>query len=314
MTFALAVTAALLLDRLLGEPRRWHPLAGFGRLAQWLEARLYGMAPATPAGRRIRGVAAVAILLAPLVWLVSLLAAPPVAGSAAAILALYFAVGQRSLAEHAARVEAALQNGDLDGARSQAAMLVSRDTQAMQPADVARATVESVLENGNDAVFGALFWFLAAGAPGAVLYRLSNTLDAMWGYRNPRYRYFGWAAARLDDLLNFVPARLTALTYALLGRTGLSLACWRRQARLWESPNAGPVMAAGAGSLGVSLGGPASYQGRIEARPLLGAGQEAAPGDIARARALVRRGVWLWLALIWIGGLCLAWIGGQPLA
>jgi len=309
-----SLAAALLLDRLLGEPRRRHPLAGFGKLASWLEARLYGSAAATPAVRRSRGVVAVAILLIPLVWLATLLAALPSVGVAAGVVFLYLAIGQRSLAEHAQRVLDALQAGDLALARRQVGMMVSRDTGDMQPPDIARAAVESVLENGNDAVFGALFWFLVAGAPGAVLYRLSNTLDAMWGYRSERYLHFGWAAARLDDLLNFIPARLTALTYALLGRAGTALACWRSQARQWESPNAGPVMAAGAGSLGVSLGGPASYHGRVETRPPLGRGADAAPGDIARAIALVRRGVWLWLAVVFCGGLCLAWIGGHPLA
>lgn len=309
-----SLAAALLLDRLFGEPRRWHPLAGFGKLASWLEVRLYGPAAAAPAVRRLRGIAAVAILLVPLVWLATLLAALPSAGVALGIVLLYLAIGQRSLAEHARRVLDALQRCDLELAQRQVGMMVSRDTGAMQPPDIARAAVESVLENGNDAVFGALFWFLVAGAPGAVLYRLSNTLDAMWGYRSERYLHFGWAAARLDDLLNFIPARLTALTYALLGRAGTALACWRSQARQWESPNAGPVMAAGAGSLGVSLGGPASYHGRVETRPPLGRGAAAAPGDIARALALVRRGVWLWLAAVFCGGLCLAWIGGQLLA
>jgi adenosylcobinamide-phosphate synthase len=125
----------------------------------------------------------------------------------------------------------------------------------------------------------------------------------MWGYRTQRFLHFGWAAARIDDALNFVPARLTALSYALFGRTRRALACWRQQAPVWESPNAGPVMSAGAGSLGVALGGPAIYHGQIEDRPILGEGRPAQGGDINRALGLMRRSVVLWLTIFIIGGI-----------
>ena len=162
---------------------------------------------------------------------------------------------------------------------------------------MARAGTESVLENGNDAVFGALFWFMLGGAGGVLLFRLANTLDAMWGYRTPRYLRFGWAAARIDDALNALPARLTALTYAVLGNTRCALKCWRTQAAAWDSPNAGPVMAAGAGALGVALGGGAHYHGQWEQRPPLGAGRTPDAGAIRAAITLVRRGSVLWLAI-----------------
>jgi len=181
--------------------------------------------------------------------------------------------------------------------------MVSRDTAKMDARAVAAAAVESVLENGNDAVFGALCWFLVAGAPGVLLFRLSNTLDAMWGYRTPRYLYFGWAAARFDDVLNFIPARLTALTYALIGSTRTALHCWRVQAPQWESPNAGPVMAAGAGALGVGLGGGAYYHGEWEDRPALGLGSPPNAASIQAALRLVRSGVVLWLLLVIAGEL-----------
>lgn len=158
--------------------------------------------------------------------------------------------------------------------------------------------MESALENGSDAVFAPLFWLVVAGAPGVMLYRLANTLDAMWGYRNARFTGFGWAAARIDDVLNWIPARLTAMNYALLGHTADALRCWRTQAPQWSSPNAGPVMAAGAGSLRVRLGGAARYEGVEEARPPLGTGKPATAVDITRALTLVSRTLWLWLGVL----------------
>jgi adenosylcobinamide-phosphate synthase len=130
------------------------------------------------------------------------------------------------------------------------------------------------------------------------MFRLANTLDAMWGYRTPRYLRFGWAAARFDDVLNFVPARLTAASYALMGDTRTAWRCWRTQAPLWDSPNAGPVMAAGAGSLNVLLGGPAIYNGALETRPVLGFGMTASPRHVVAALRLVERTTLLWLAVL----------------
>jgi adenosylcobinamide-phosphate synthase len=125
-------------------------------------------------------------------------------------------------------------------ARQHVGWMVSRQTEDLDAAGVASACLESTLENGNDAIFGALFWFALLGGPGALLFRLANTLDAMWGYRNPRFADFGWAAARIDDLLNFIPARLTALSYALCGRTRSALRCWREQGRELEEPQRRP--------------------------------------------------------------------------
>ena len=300
--FAVPITAllAVVLDRLLGEPPRWHPLVGFGWLAQRVEASLYEAS-------RLRGAVAVALLVGG--FALAAFLAHRSLGSWAWLLdvaLLYLALGAASLGEHAAAVRRALDAGELDAARRSVGRIVSRDTADMDETAVARATLESVLENGCDAVFGALFWFLVAGAPGVVAYRLANTLDAMWGYKTDRYLHFGWAAARLDDLLNWIPARLTALTYLLLGKSGAAWRCWRSQAANWESPNAGPVMAAGAGALTVKLGGPAVYHGCLEIRPPLGEGREPVAADITRAVALVRRGMWLWLLVAFFGGWTLA--------
>jgi adenosylcobinamide-phosphate synthase len=291
---ALLVFTALALDWLFGEPRRWHPLVGFGRLAQALERRLH-------ADTRARGFLSVVLLLTPFT-LLALLADTMPWHFVLDVTLLYLAIGWRSLGEHAGRVRDALRADDLTAARHCVGRMVSRDTSVLDREGVAGATVESVLENGNDAVFGAIFWFVVAGAPGVVLYRLANTLDAMWGYRNDRYRRFGWAAARLDDVLNFLPARLTALGYALVGHFTRALRCWRSQGRQWKSPNAGPVMAAGAGSLGVRLGGEACYHGAMQARPPLGEGHGARTDDIDHALRLIRRTLGLWMLVLVTGG------------
>jgi adenosylcobinamide-phosphate synthase len=289
--------AAMVLDWCLGEPRRWHPLVGFGAVAQRLEVALLGGDGVSPALARARGAAAALLAVAPPTALIATLIRVPRMGVALQVLVLYLVIGRRSLHLHARRVAEALDDNDLPAARQRVAMMVSRDTGAMQRTEIARAAVESVLENGNDAVFGALFWFALAGAPGALCYRLVNTLDAMWGYRTPHYLYFGWAAARLDDLLNLVPARLTALSYALCGHARSALHCWREQSRLWESPNAGPVMASGAGSLRLRLGGPAFYHGHWKARPALGEGAEPEAADISRALRLLAHGTLIWLGI-----------------
>ncbi len=292
----LAMVVGLLLDAALGEPRRWHPLVGFGRWTRLVERALRHPS-------RGRGVLAWLFAVLPVftaVTAIALLAAwaSPWALVAVDIACLYFALGLRSLGEHARPVAQALRAGDLGAARVAVGRMVSRDTDALDATAVAAAATESVLENGNDAVFGALFWYLVLGAPGAVLYRLANTLDAMWGYRTPRYERFGWAAARVDDALNWLPARLTALAYASVGRTRAALRCWHSQARAWDSPNAGPVMAAGAGALGVRLGGPAPYNGHQEDRPELGEGAAPDAGAIDASLRLARRATLLWVGIV----------------
>jgi len=289
---ALALVAGVLLDLLLGEARRWHPLVGFGRLANALERRLNG------GGLRIaRGLLGWMLAVLPLTLLAWL--ACTWGGAAVHALLLYVGIGLRSLRDHTLPIHAALTRGDIDDARMLTSRIVSRDTAQANESDLAKAGAESLLENGNDAVFGTLFWFLVAGGAGVVLFRLANTLDAMWGYRTERFNLFGRVAARIDDVLNWVPARLTALSYVLLAERGRLHAwrCWRAQAPAWSSPNAGPVMASGAGALGVQLGGAAVYDGVTELRPPLGSGPDARADDILRAWRLVRRTTLLWVCV-----------------
>ena len=296
-----AAVSGVVLDRLLGEARRWHPLVVFGCLANGIE-KIFNRATNHGLLRRVCGVLAWALAVLPWVVLVILGNPGGAAGWLLDVFLLYLALGGRSLAEHAERVAADLAAGDLPAAREHVGWIVSRQTEQLDESGVAKASVESTLENGNDAIFGALFWFGLLGGAGAVLFRLVNTLDAMWGYKTERFLDFGWGAARIDDLLNYIPARLTALSYALCGRTRQALDCWWRQAPLWESPNAGPVMAAGAGSLGLSLGGAAVYHGHVEERPVLGEGDAARGQDIPRALTLVRRSIALWLTVYLCAG------------
>ena len=285
---------AVALDYVLGEPRRYHPLVGFGWLASKLEARLNPARHQARPLQRLTGGAALLLLLSPFALLAWWLCNLQPLGIIVDILLLYFAIGHKSLHQHAQAVTQALANNDEVQARIAASCMVSRDSAAIEPVP---ATIESVLENGNDGVFGALLWFFVLGGTGALLFRLVNTMDAMWGYKTPRLYYFGWAAARLDDVLNYIPARLTALTYALLGKTRTALRCWASQAPLWDSPNAGPVMAAGAGALNIKLGGAARYQDEWHERPQLGSNKQPIAADIERALKLVRHGVYLWLSL-----------------
>lgn len=292
---AFAVIASVLLDAWLGEPKRWHPLVGFGRLANRIESRLNKQGSALTA--RSFGLVAWLLLLAPLV-LLSYFAVRSTFGWLVDVLLLYFSIGARSLMQHAQQVYTPLSQHNIADAQHAVSMIVSRDTSQLNETEIATATVESVLENGNDAIFGAIFWFILLGGTGALMFRLANTLDAMWGYRTPRFLYFGWAAARLDDLLNLIPARLTALSYAFCGHTRSAIKCWATQASTWYSPNAGPVMSAGAGALYVSLGGTAVYHGQAKKRPLLGLGNVANHTHILAAMQLVKRSLTMWCAII----------------
>ena len=305
MTAVFIIIAALLLDAWLGEPRRWHPLVGFGVLADRVERRRNTLSAGVGSG----AVAAALLVVPPVaVLLVAGWLLPGWLWVCIEVVGLYLALGLHSLRSHARAVLGPLANGDLDAARRAVGQMVSRDTAALDARGVSTAATESVLENGADAVFATLFWFAVAGLPGVVLHRLVNTLDAMWGYRTPRYNAFGRCVARVDDVLNWVPARLTALAYALVGRTLDALICWRRQGGDWESPNAGPVMAAGAGAIGVVLGGPAPYSDGLRQRPTLGDGSFPGPLAAEAALVLVYRAVFLWLAVMATGAVAWALI------
>jgi adenosylcobinamide-phosphate synthase len=282
---ALAIVAAFAADRLLGDPARLHPVAGFGALAAWLERRLWR--PSRVAG------AAHAASLVGAVWVV-IAAAMRLARGGRAVLAaavLWASLGGRSLERSALRLRAALVAGDLGRARALAPALVGRDPTRLDPAGLARAAVESVAENTSDAVVAPLLWMAALGPPGAAAYRAINTLDAMVGHRDERHLRFGWSAARLDDVANWLPARVTAVLVAALARGRRRAVCRAAfvDGARHPSPNAGRVEGAFAGAMGVRLGGINQYAHGPEERPRLGDGAAPSDHDIVRAVALARR-------------------------
>ncbi len=273
---ALAAALGLSLDALLGDPpNRAHPVAWFGSAMTALEQRMYR-------NSRVRGVAYCGVGVA------AGTAVGAVVRSVAATTAV--SVAGRMLGSVAVGVATPLARGDLDGARAELPSLVGRRASGLDHTEVARATIESVAENSVDAVVAPLFWAVVAGAPGTLTYRAVNTLDAMVGHHTDRYEQFGWASARLDDVMNWVPARITAaLVMAARPRSAREvLRVVRRDAPAHPSPNSGVAEAAFAAALDVQLGGVNRYENRVEDRGTLGDGRKSKADDIISAVRLLR--------------------------
>ncbi|MGW7528089.1 cobalamin biosynthesis protein [Streptomyces sp. NPDC054783] len=287
-TFAYGAAAGLLGDLLLGDPRRGHPVAAFGRAAAAVDRALWH-------DHRGWGTVHTAVCAGGAVALGTLAARAvrpsPAASVALTAAATWAVVGGTSLAREARTIGRALESGDVEAARARLPHLCGRDPQALDADGIARAVVESVAENTSDAVVGALVWGAVAGVPGLLGFRAVNTLDAMVGHRSPRYRRYGWASARLDDVAGWPGARLTAVLAAVAGPDPRgALRAWKADAHRHPSPNAGPVEASFAGVLGVRLGGTLSYGGRVEHRPVLNGetGRAVRVTDIDRAVRLSR--------------------------
>lgn len=304
---ALGLLTGYAADAVFGDPRRGHPVAAFGRVAQSVEGRLY-------ADSRLRGAAYAAVLVGGAAVAGGLLQrgaeGSALAEGALVAAATWTVLGGRSLVAEADAMTALLDSGDTVGARRRLSHLCSRDATHLDPDELARAGVESVAENTSDAVVAPLLWGAAAGVPGLLAYRAVNTLDAMVGYRSPRHLRFGWAAARTDDVVNWVPARVAAgLAVAAApvvgGRSSRAWQVWRRDASAHPSPNAGPVEAAFAGALGVRLGGTSTYAGHREDRGVMDGGSPVQAADLDRAARLSR--------LVGVGALALAALLAQVL-
>jgi adenosylcobinamide-phosphate synthase len=282
---AAGLVAGYVLDAAFGDPRRWHPVAGFGTAAGRLEQRLY--APGRGAGAIFT---AVVVGVPAVVGYAATRATRrrPLARAAVTAAATWTVLGGRTLRKESRVMAAHLENGDLAAARGRLSHLCGRNPEGLDEPELARATVESVAENTSDAVVAPLFWGGITGIPGLLAYRAANTLDAMVGHRNDRYARFGTPAARLDDVLNLVPSRLTGLLTIAAARTAGGKS--REAARVWwrdrndhPSPNAGQCESAMAGALGVRLGGRNVYFGRSEIRPLLGDGPRPGAAHLKRA-------------------------------
>lgn len=311
------LVGALIIDALFGDmPAVFrhipHPVVLAGRTIAFFDRRL-NREIRSDASRRERGIVTVVVLVggaAALGLLIERACQGTYVGAIAECLLIATLVAQRSLHDHVAAVAIALANEGLPAGRDAVRHIVGRDPASLDAFGVARAAIESLAENFSDAVVAPVFWYLLLGLPGLFAYKMANTLDSMIGHRTPRYLSFGWAAARLDDVLNLVPARLSGLLliaaagFARDGRPGRALLVMLRDARKHHSPNAGWPESAMAGALGLALAGPRRYAEGLVADPWLGDGTaRAAAPDIARALHLYR------LACLVQGGLLAgAWL------
>jgi adenosylcobinamide-phosphate synthase len=284
---ALGILLGFAADRAFGDPRRFHPVAGFGQAASRLESRWYS-------DSRVTGAAYTTVLVgtatAAGVLVERLTKNRPVVHTIVTAAATWTVLGARSLEREASAMAGLLEEKDIPAARDRLSHLCARDATNLEADELARATVESIAENTSDACVAPLLWGGVLGVPGLLGYRAANTLDAMVGYKSAKYLNFGWAAARLDDVLNLLPARVCAvLTGLAAGRPWEAVAVWRRDAPKHPSPNAGPVEAAFAGALDLTLGGTNSYGSYQEDRGTLGDGPPPAVADVRRTAALARR-------------------------
>lgn len=298
MTTALMLLVALGLDTLLSWPdalfrKIGHPVTWMGALIRWLDQTM-NLDGTEPNRRRLAGLLAALIVVAAsaeIAWLVSAVLPGGWRGALIAGLIAWPFLATRSLHDHVAAVATPLAVGDLPAARQAVAMIVGRDPERLDEAGVARASLESLAENASDGVIAPLFWGLLLGLPGLVAYKAVNTLDSMIGHKNDRYGAFGWAAARIDDAANFIPARLTGLLFIAFSATRkASLSLMRADAPKHRSPNAGWPEAAMASALGVRLSGPRHYGDRISNEPWINA-EAPDPGaeDVRRGLRLYRQ-------------------------
>ena len=309
MEILFTAAAGFALDLLLGDPERVpHPVVYMGRAISALEKALRRLFPKTNKGELTAGAVLAVVMSAGTLAVTALLCFTlgkihPALRWTAEIIWCWQALAMRGLRDETIKVRDKLDTDTLDSARRQVSRVVGRDTSALSAEGVTKAAVETVAENFSDGVIAPLFWMLIGGAPLALCYKAINTMDSMVGYKNEKYLYFGSAPARLDDLANFIPARISAglliLSAALCGGDARNAyIIWRRDRRKHESPNSAQTESAMAGALGVRLAGPASYFGVIHEKPFIGdALRPIEPEDITRANRLMYVGSFLGLII-----------------
>lgn len=294
-----ATLIGLVLDHVLGEVNRFHPLVGFGNYANCLQRKLNAE---NSNKLKVRGLFAWSLAVFPLVSLFMLLVLFEKTSTLFDGIVIYFCIGAKSMKEHALAIYAPLQKDNIEEARSACAMIVSRDVDNLSENEIVRATVESTLENTNDAVIASLFWYLVGGLPLLVCHRLVNTLDAMWGYKTNQFEQFGFTAAKADDFMAWPSAKITALLFAITvlfkGNFYPVLCNSVKQARNYKSTNGGCVMAAGATALSIQLGGQSHYNCVESNSCLLGDGDNANRKDIVRSIDLMNSAIFIWIVLL----------------
>ena len=308
MMIFIVLISALIIDHFIGEPNRFHPLIWFGNAAKKLESKLNN-------GSKYKRVWAgggawcLLVLPIPFITLYLLLTLPVYLCLILNIYVVYWAVALNSLTLHGMQIYQPLLDGNLPQAQHYCSYIVSRDTSELSQQAISRATTESMLENGHDGVTATLIYFVIGGTPLVIIHRLSNTLDAMWGYRNEQFNDFGKFSARMDDLLGFISAKITTLLFVIIGlfnnKARFALRNAYQQSKTYKSHNGGWVMASGATVLNVCLGGTAVYFGKQVNSPQLGQGEVVQSQHIKASLTLVKQAVLLWLLIVFSGQILL---------
>jgi len=303
----LAISLAIVIDRVIGDLKHLpHPVRWFGQLISFFEERLNKNRQ-----RKLKGIVMVLLVIAIAVFITYIIitfcySLHPFVGIISEALLISTTIAQKSLKDAGMEVYYPLKKGDLTQARTKLSHIVGRDTDQLEEAEIVRGTVETIAENTSDGITAPLFWSLIGGAPLAIFYRVVNTCDSMVGHKNEKYAAFGWASARLDDILNWIPSRITGFLMILTKKP--TKRKWRllfRDAKKHASPNSGWCETAVAIQLGVQLGGSNTYEGVISHRAKIG--EEIVPlasHHIIESIQMMNRTIWLFFLLLWIGGIC----------